>query len=147
MLISLTVFWAILALIFMVVELATVSLVSIWFFLGAVVALVLSLCHLALWIQVIAFSAVSLLFFAVLYPVVKKKLRINHTNIDTIIGSIGIVTDDIDNLRNQGRVFAEGKSWSAASVNGESILAGEKVKILSIQGVHLVVEKHEKEES
>lgn len=147
MLISLTVFWAILAAVFMVIEIATISLVSIWFFLGALVALVLSFYHFALWTQVTAFFVVSILFFAILYPIVKRKIHINHTNIDTMIGSTGIVSEEIDNLRSKGRVFVNGKSWAASSVNGEAILVGEKVEVLAIQGVHLVVEKKEKEES
>ena len=42
-----------------------------------------------------------------------------------------------------GEVNVRGKIWSAVSKDGDDILENEKVKILSIDGVKLIVEREE----
>ena len=61
-------------------------------------------------------------------------------NSDAKIGRIGIVTEDIDNIKSIGTVKLDGLEWSAKSANDTLILKDTQVKIVAIEGVKLVVE-------
>ena len=74
-------------------------------------------------------------------PVTKKILNphVTATNIDSVIGSIGIVTTPIDNIEALGQVKLNGMEWSARSTSGEPIEAGVKVRVDKIEGVKVFV--------
>ena len=139
--------WLVLLVIFVVAEAVTVSMVSTWFAGGALAAMLVSLLGAKLWLQVVVFFAVSIVLLAMLRPIVKKHLKpkIVATNADSLIGKTCLVTEAIDNLAGCGRVKLGDITWSARSENGEAIPAGTQVKILSIQGVKVFVEKETEE--
>lgn len=133
--------WLILMLVFLAVEGTTVSLVSIWFAVGALAAMIASLLGAQLWLQVLLFLAVSAILLACLRPLARKfiKPKVTATNIDSIIGSQGIVTADIDNLAAQGQVKLGAMEWSARSTSGESITVGTRIRVDKIEGVKVLV--------
>ena len=132
--------WIILLIAFILIEIATVNLVTIWFALGSMAALICALCNVELWIQCAVFAVVSVLALIVTKPLVKKFAdKKTVTNFDRILGMSGIVTQDIDNLRGEGYVAVDGKEWMARSETQEPIRVGEKVKILSIEGAKIIV--------
>jgi membrane protein implicated in regulation of membrane protease activity len=127
-----------------VMEAATVALVSIWFVPSACIAMILALCDVALWIQLLVFFAVFIILMIALKPVFKKNigLKIVPTNADTVIGMQAVVTESIDNLRAQGQVKVRGQVWTARSSDEKTIYeAGEIVSVLAIEGVKLVCSK------
>ena len=65
--------WILTILIFLIVEICTVSLVSIWFCVGAAFAEIASLCHLNFIIQLILFLTISFLAMLFIMPAVRKK--------------------------------------------------------------------------
>lgn len=69
--------WILTILIFLIVEICTVSLVSIWFCVGAAFAEIASLCHLNLIIQLILFLTISFLAMLFIMPAVRKKNKKN----------------------------------------------------------------------
>ena len=124
-----------------VVEASTVSLVSIWFVPSACISMILALCEVKLWIQLIVFFAVFLLLMICLKPVFKKNmgLKIVPTNADTLIGMQAVVTEQIDNLNAKGQVKVRGQVWTARSADENIIYdAGEVVTVLAIEGVKLI---------
>lgn len=135
-----TIFWLIAVVVFLVVEASTVTMVSLWFALGALAALVVSL-FAKTWLQVTAFLAVSALALAMLRPLARKyfKPRITRTNVDAIIGSQGYVTMDIDNIAAVGQVKLGAMEWTARSATGENIPKGTLVKVDRIEGVKAFV--------
>ena len=137
--------WLILFVILIFVELSTVNFVSIWFALGALITALLSLVVKDLTIQFIIFTLTSVLFFFLTKPFVNKltKGKKVPTNLDRVIGKIGIVTEDITKLE-PGEVKVDGKRWSALST--KKIEKGSKVEILSIDGVKLHVKEVKEEE-
>lgn len=136
-----TYFWLAALILFGVVEAATAGIVSIWFAIGALCALIASALHAALWLQITVFLVTSALSLLLLRRAVSSKLlTTTPTNTDMLIGDIGVVITEIDNLKETGEVKIQGKVWSARSKNGEVIPSGSTVKILSIQGVKLIVE-------
>ena len=133
--------WLALMVVFLITEAATVVTVSLWFAGGALAALVASLLGAAIWLQVLIFLAVSAALLACLRPVVRKHFtpKLTRTNVDSVIGSQGYVTADIDNLSAVGTVKLGAMEWTARSVSGEKIPAGTLVKVEKIEGVKAFV--------
>lgn len=135
--------WLAAAIILAIVEANTVQLVSIWFAVGALAAMVPAIIGMSFTVQFAVFTVASILVLAITRPFVKKKLAAQktETNSRALIGKVAKVVQPIDNLLSQGRVIVEDMDWSARSENGEPIDAGEEVLIKEIQGVKLIVEK------
>lgn len=133
--------WLILLVVFLIVEGATVGMVSAWFAGGALAALVVSLFPAPLWLQVTVFLAVSVALLWLLRPFVKKRLKpkLVATNADSLIGRVCLVTEAIEPMEG-GRVKVGDVTWSARTEGTEVIPAGAKVRILRIQGVKVFVE-------
>ena len=135
--------WMALAVLFVVVEMSSVQLVSIWLALGAVVSIIPALLHLDLGIQFTVFIVVSALSIYFTRPFVKKVLTVKKesTNADRVIGECGIVIEEIDNIKQTGRVHVMGLDWTARSYSSEIIAKDSTVTIRSIEGVKVIVEK------
>ena len=129
------------ALIFLLVEANTVAVVSAWFCVGALGAMVAALCGGQLWLQITVFVVVSALSLAAFRPLVKKYLngKVQKTNIDAVIGTVGTVLEPIDNIASTGRVKLGGMEWTARSTSGAPIGAGTVVKVDRIEGVKVFV--------
>ena len=127
---------------FLVIEGATAQLVSIWFVLGALAALIVNLLHGSMWLQIAAFVIVSVLALIFTRPIIRKltKGRVSATNADRIIGTTCMVTEAIDNIAGTGAVSAAGKIWTARSRDGEPIPEGTLVTVSAIEGVKAIVE-------
>lgn len=135
------VFWIIALAVFIVVELATVGLSSVWFALGALAALLAAAFTAPLWLQIVLFVAVSALALALVRPILVEKLspRRSATGFDRVMEMIGVVTEDIDNIAGTGKVKVDGKIWTARSYDGRPIPTGAHVRIECIEGVKLIV--------
>ena len=136
-----TILWLGLMVLFLLVEANTVSVVSIWFAVGALVALVTSLAGAEIWLQAVLFFVVSAGLLAALRPVVRKyfKPKLTKTNVDAVIGSQGYVTAQIDNLSGKGQVKLGAMEWTARSTDGSIISEGTLVKVDRIEGVKAFV--------
>ncbi len=140
------VFWLILTIICIVVEVGTVGLVSIWFAGGALIACFLDMAGLHVIVQVIVFLVVSLLLLAVTRPLAKTWLNTNRTktNYEGIIGKVVRVTEKIDNFNETGTALVNGQEWTARSENDNiSFEQGELAQVINIAGVKLIVKKYE----
>lgn len=133
--------WLILAVLFLIAEAATVTMVSLWFAGGCLVALVIGMLGGSWGLQVGAALAVSAVLLACLRPMVKKHFtpKLTKTNVDAIIGSQGYVTADIDNMAATGKVKLGAMEWTARSADGSLISKGTLVKVEKIEGVKAFV--------
>ncbi len=133
--------WLITAVVFAVLEAATVGLTSIWFTVGALAALVAELCDLELWIQISVFLLVSALMLCLTRPLVKKfvNAKVQPTNADMLIGKECRVTETVDNIAGSGTVYVDGKTWTARCEDDAVIPVGELVVAVRIEGVKLIV--------
>ena len=68
-----TVFWFILLIIFVVVEAVTVNMVSAWFAIGSLAALIAALAGGKLWLQILLFLVVSGVALAMLRPIARRR--------------------------------------------------------------------------
>ena len=138
--------WIALAAVFLGAELATVALVSLWFVVGSLAALLACVLGAAAWLQVLIFALVSAGMLLLLRHFLRKyvdphKIR---TNVDAVIGQEGIVTEAIDNLEAVGTVKLNGLPWSARSESGAKIASGTVVTVRRVDGVKLIVSPNSK---
>ena len=134
--------WLILMVLFIIVEAITVSLVSIWFAGGALVALIAAGLGAPVWLQVIVFLITTLILLLSTRPIAVKYFNKDRvkTNVESLIGKQAIVVSEIDNLQGIGQVTVGGQQWSARTVEeGVSIPVGAVVVIEKISGVKLMV--------
>ena len=133
--------WLALMIAFLMVEAQSVTMVSLWFGAGALAALIAALCGAELWLQIVIFFAVSIALLASLRPLARKYFtpKLVKTNVDSVIGSEGLVTVDINNITAQGQVKLGAMEWTARSSSGEIIPAGTLVKVDKIEGVKAFV--------
>jgi membrane protein implicated in regulation of membrane protease activity len=133
--------WLIAIVVMAVAELATMQLVAIWIAVGGVCALIADTLGCEVWVQFTVFIAVSAVLLVFTRPICRRFLSVKRvgTNADRLIGTVAVVSQDIDNLAQTGRAEISGVSWMARSAGGEKISAGEKVKIEKIEGVKLIV--------
>ncbi len=129
------------ALIFLLVEANTVAVVSAWFCVGALAAMVAAFCGAQLWLEIAIFVVVSALSLAAFRPLVKKHFnaKVKKTNLDAVIGTVGTVLEPIDNIEATGRVKLGGMEWSARSTSGDPIPAGTVIQVDRIEGVKVFV--------
>lgn len=134
------IFWLVLVIVLSFVEIATVSLVSIWFVASGIVAMILSFFIEDTAIITTIFILLGIFLLVISRPIVNKlRSKDNEkTNLDRIIGETAIVTEDIKK-NVVGEVKVDDKRWSA--VSKEKCLKGDTVKVLKIDGVKLIVEK------
>ena len=133
--------WLALFVVLLILEASTVTLVSIWFAAGAAAALLVSLFQGAVWLQWGAFLAVSAILLSLLRPLARKHFtpKLTKTNVDSVVGTAGLVTVPIDNVEATGQVKLNGMEWTARSVSGEPIPAGTRVVVDHIEGVKAFV--------
>ena len=135
--------WLVLLIVFIVIELVTMGLTTIWFAGGALLAAVAAALHAPLVIQVALFLIVSILLLFFTRPIAVRyfnKDRIK-TNVESMVGRQAIVISEIDNLEGIGQVTVGGQEWTARSMDeNQKIAVGTVVLVRAISGVKLIVE-------
>ena len=133
--------WLVLMVVFLAAEASTVSMVSLWFAAGALIALLTALAGGPAWLQTLLFLAVSAGLLLALRPLVKKYLspKLTATNVDSVVGSTGLVTAAIDNVSAVGQVKLGAMEWTARSTSGQPIPVGTRVRVDKIEGVKVYV--------
>ena len=135
--------WLSIMVLSLIAEAAGPALISIWFSVGALLALILSFIpEIPYWVEIIVFLLGSVATFLLIRPVIKKimKKRLIHTNVDAIVGSRGIMKLGADSL-NAGEVEIRGAIWTALPAKeGLTIPEGAIVAIVAIEGNKLLVE-------
>lgn len=136
--------WLLLAAIFIVVEIITLGLTTIWFAGGAFVAAIAAACGAGLTIQILLFVVIAVVLLIFTRPLAVKHLdsKTEKTNAEALIGQTAIVLKEIDNLKETGLAKINGMEWTARAKEETVIIPeGEAVRIVEIQGVKLIVEK------
>lgn len=135
------VFWLAMIVVFLLAEASTVALVSTWFAVGSLAAMLMALTGAGLGFQITIFMIVSAICLTALRPLVRKhiKPRLTKTNVDALVGTTGLVTAPIDNVMAQGQVKLGAMEWTARSESGEPIPQGTLVKVVRIEGVKAIV--------
>lgn len=106
--------WLGLLIVFLVIEIITVGLTSVWLAGGALAALPLNIAGMNLIWQVGAFFVVSFLLLFFTRPFAVKYINAHHekTNYEGVIGKIVRVTETVDNLAQTGTAVVNGLEWT-----------------------------------
>ena len=122
------------------IEILTINLTTIWFVASGLLSLILSIFIDNYLIQfgVFVIGGFLLLVFTRSYLLNKINIGAIKTNLDRVIDSVGIVTEEIKNNK-PGEVKIDGKKWTA--ISNKEIEKGKKVLIKRIEGVKLIVEE------
>lgn len=136
-----SIFWLVAVVVFGVVEGATAALVSIWFAVGAAVALVLSFFTPNIFVQFIVFVVVSAITMAIILPIIAKRRKEQAAPVTNgsplTIGKRGVVLRAI-NPGELGRVRVDGLDWQAKAA--AAIPEGSKCQVTDVDGAILVVQ-------
>jgi len=140
--------WAALIVIFVVIEVITLGLTTIWFALAALVMVFLSFLPIPFHFQVLIFLVISSCLFIFTRPVAIKKFKTGKekTNVDSLVGKHALVTKQITEFE-RGEVKLHGQIWTARSEDGSVINEGIKCEVVRIEGVQAIVRVFEPEPS
>lgn len=134
--------WLIGLIVFLIIEIITLGLTTIWFAGGALVAFIASLLGMPVIVQIILFFVVSFVLLFFTRPFIQKHLNNSRekTNVNSMIGKEGKVIEAVDNFNGKGRIFVNGMEWSArAEQEDTKIPVDSRVIIKEIQGVKAIV--------
>jgi membrane protein implicated in regulation of membrane protease activity len=141
------VFWLALILVFIVVEVLSLSFVFLMLAVGSLGGLVAGLIGAPWWVQVIVAGALSLILLFFVRPpllhVMKRGSDGARSNIDALMGLQGSVVVEFDDHGRNGQVkLANGETWTSRLVDGSTGKApteGQRVIVSSIDGATAVV--------
>lgn len=137
----LTWIWLGIAIFLGILELISVSVVAIWFMIGALVTIPLTFFDISLSVQLFWFTCVSLILLLTTRPFAIKYFKIGKekTNIDTLIEAEGVVLKN-NETHECGELKIEGKVWRFQSLSQTIYQPSETVVIREIKGVTLWVD-------
>ena len=138
------IFWLIVLVFMLVTEAATINLVTIWFAGGALAAALAAYLKAGLAAQILIFLGVSFVLLVITRPFVRKFMKNNKTktNVDSLIGKSAVVTEQIDNLSQTGKVRINDIDWLARTADDDvHIAVGAVVEIEEVRGVRLIVKE------
>ena len=136
--------WLALIVVFLIVEIATVGLTSIWLAGGALAALVVELLGLGIVWQIAVFLIVTFILLYFTRPWAQKYLNAKSvkTNYESLIGQKVKMTERVDNLSQTGTAIVNGQEWTVRSEADKEVLEpGELGEVLRVEGVKLIVKK------
>ena len=94
---------------------------------------------------VLSFAAGTLLSLVAIRPMLLKYLHHPSTeiktNVDALIGKVGVVSERIDPGTGKGRVLVEGENWRGTSLMDTVLEPGTRVMVVRVEGTTLYVDK------
>lgn len=139
-------FWLIVLIACLVIEACTTQLLTIWFAVGSVGAMIAAALGFGELVQIGVCLALSIVLLILLRPMTRNILRPrqDRTNADRILGQKAIVIETIDDKHDSGQIRLMGQVWTARAVQNDEIISeGETVVVRHISGVKAIVERCE----
>ena len=140
---TMLIFWLVVVILTLVIEIITQGLTTIWFSVGAAVAAITTVWELSIWLQIGVFVIVSVLVMLLVRPIAKRWMSVGltPTNVDQLLREEAKVIEEINNAADTGRVRVRDVDWVARTEDGGiTIPVDQTVRILRIEGVKLIVE-------
>jgi len=133
--------WMVVAAVFVIGEIFTLGFFLLWFGIGAAVAGILAIFGLGGSWQWGAFAVVSGVLFVVSRRFAERFSKKQPPGIgaDRFIDKKGVVLEEVDNIKNTGRIRMGKEEWRAESDTGEVIPVGKMVEVTRLVGTHVVV--------
>ena len=133
--------WLVFAAVLIVGEIFTAGFFLLWFGVGSAVAAILVLLHAPLWLQWLAFVVVSGVLLAVTRRFARRVTRGTPSKVgpDRLLDAQGLVIEAIDPVSGSGMVRVERDEWRASTEGSVSIAKGRHIRVLRVDGTHLIV--------
>lgn len=140
--------WIIVMVAAVLVEAASFALLSIWFAVGALAALVAAILGAGTGVQIGVFLGVSVILLAATRPLLKRFMPKKYipTNGELDLGKTAVVIEKIDSMAGTGRVRLEGVDWGAVSADGSVIETGISVTVIAKGAAYLTVQPVQSEQ-
>ena len=135
--------WLALVILFIIIEMVSLGLTSIWFAGGALISALSAILGAPIWLQVVLFILVSGVLLASTRGLSKTFLekRLEKTNAEGLIGKTSTVVETIDNASATGKIRLGDVEWTARACNESQVIEKDtKVIIREIKGVKCMVE-------
>lgn len=134
--------WVVVMAVAVVIEAASVQLMTIWFAIGAFCAIIAEAVSAPFYIQVFIFFFVSVVLLVFTRPILQKLMKKKtDISVNSDIGKTGTVTRTIDPAENEGRVILGDVSWNAKTKGADIIPVNSKVRVEEVDGTTLYVKK------
>lgn len=124
-----------------IIELFTAGFISSSIGIGLIFSAIGNYFGLEIKWQILLFALGIALTYFLIRPIITKYGYKNNTktNQDALIDKNGIVTQEINNNQNMGRVSIDGDDWKAKTKNNEIIQIGTSIKVIAIESIVLIV--------
>lgn len=135
--------WLAITALALIVEFATVEIVSVWFGCGGLVALLFALLGVPWYVQIPIFIVVSFASIFLLRRFVLKKINNvqENLNADSAIGKDFKLIKGIS-FENAGEIKVNDVIWSAVTEDGKKEIAKDTiVKVVNLKGNKYIVEE------
>ncbi|MCB2290126.1 NfeD family protein [Clostridium sp. CS001] len=138
---TMIIFWTVVALGALFIDITTSSFMFVWFAGGAIAAIIAMLFNASVAVQIIIFVAVTAASMAVGYPIVKKTIKktVNKTLTmeEAYIGKEFTLEEKIDL---KAKIKFQGIYWTVKNV-GKPLEKGDVVQVIGIEGNKLLITK------
>lgn len=134
--------WLILTIVFIIIEMISVGLTSIWFAAGSLVSLIVAAAGGGLGLQIAVFLIVSIVLLIATRPWAKNYFnsKTEKTNAEGLVGEKAILTETVNNYDQTGKTVVHGQEWTVRAEDDREIIEkGSMVEIIRISGVKLIV--------
>jgi len=134
--------WLALAIVFVLLEIASPAFLFICFTVGALIAALSAVATDSYLIQAVVFAVFSIIAIPVSRPLanrMSRKKNARASNVDALVGRTGFVEEAIDASANTGIIRIGPEKWRA--VAERSIEKGKMVKVVKIDGAMVMVEE------
>lgn len=136
------IFWLLLILVFLVIEMLTVELTFLMLGLGGIVGLVADLGGAPLWLQVIIAATAAIALVVFLRPRMLQRLQrsadTRPSNVEALLGLEGEVLMTVSRVAGQVKL-ANGDVWTARSDGDTRLHPGAHIEVARIDGAIAVV--------
>lgn len=127
----------------LIIEAVTMEIGAVWFALGSLFGIILSVIpNVPWWVPMVVSVVVSFVSLLSLRPLVKKLLarKIVRSNVDEMVAQRYVMKRGYT-TEERGEVEINGLTWSVIGQTDEPIEKGALVEVLSISGNKLIVKK------
>lgn len=138
--------WLVAIVLFLLIEINTLALTTIWFAGGSLAAFIAALLGVSVKAQLVIALIVSSILLLFTRPFATKVINKGtvKTNAAGLIGKKARVTAEINNQLSQGAAVVGGQEWTARAEHDEEIIPADTIVVIKeIRGVKLIVEKKE----
>ncbi|MCD6246318.1 NfeD family protein [candidate division WOR-3 bacterium] len=141
--------WLALALLFFILEIIFPAFFFMWFGVSSAVVALIAPLHLNIYLQFTIFAVLASVFAILSRTIFNKYFyknsdKLPKTNVEKYIGKTLIALEDINNIKETGKVKIDGILWNARSIDDNHVIKKDREVIVEkVEGVTFYVKEKE----